>query len=51
LHVDFMPLDILVGLLLGLAGPMVVDRIAGRRKWPALLLLGKTVKVNVGSTR
>ncbi len=43
-QVDFMPLDILLGLLLGVAGPIALGRIASRSKWPALLLLGKSVK-------
>jgi hypothetical protein len=46
-----MPVDILLGLILGLAGPMVVDRMAGRHKWPALLLLGKTVKARAGTAQ
>jgi fucose 4-O-acetylase-like acetyltransferase len=51
LQINFMPVDILLGLILGLAGPMVVDRMAGRHKWPALLLLGKTVKARAGTAQ
>jgi surface polysaccharide O-acyltransferase-like enzyme len=43
-HIKFMPLDILMGLLIGLAGPILIDRVASRFKWPALLLLGKKLK-------
>lgn len=35
-------LDIVLALLIGITGPMLIDRIASRFKWPALLLLGKT---------
>ena len=44
LKVDYLPLDILLGVTLGLAGPIAIARIASRFKWPALLLLGKSVK-------
>lgn len=44
LKIDYMPLDIMMGMTLGLAGPIAIDRIASRFKWPALLLLGKSVK-------
>ncbi len=44
LGIDNMWLDLLAGLLLGLAGPMLLDRVASRFKWPALLLLGKSSK-------
>ncbi len=39
-----MPLHFLTGLVLGLAGPMVVVSLASRGKWTALLLLGKSLK-------
>lgn len=42
LHVDAMPIDLVAGVVLGLAGPMVVDRIASKFKWTAVLLLGKS---------
>lgn len=51
MHVKFMALDILLGLLIGVAGPILIDRIASRFKWPALLLLGKTVKTSTPSAR
>ncbi len=44
LHIDLMPLHFFTGLVLGLAGPMVVDRLASLSKWTALLLLGKSLK-------
>jgi surface polysaccharide O-acyltransferase-like enzyme len=46
LHIDYMLVDIIFGLALGLTGPIVIDRLASRSKWPALLLLGKTVKTS-----
>lgn len=50
-HIKFMPLDILLGLLMGLAGPILIDRVASRFKWPALLLLGKTLKTGNAAPR
>ncbi len=44
LKVDGLFLLILFSILLGLAGPILVDWIASRYKWSALLLLGKSVK-------
>ena len=44
LQIDFMPLDLVVGVVLGLAGPMWVERLASRFKWTAVLLLGKSAK-------
>ncbi len=43
-HIKLLPIDILLGLAIGLAGPIVLDRVASRFKWPALLLLGKSLK-------
>jgi peptidoglycan/LPS O-acetylase OafA/YrhL len=37
------PLQIVAGLVAGVIGPMVIDHFASRHRWPALLLLGKTV--------
>lgn len=37
-------LDIALGIALGLAGPMMVEHLACRYKWPALLLLGRSTK-------
>ncbi|MCC7278357.1 MAG: acyltransferase [Chromatiaceae bacterium] len=34
--------QLVAGLLLGLLGPMVVDMVASRYRWPALLLVGKS---------
>lgn len=45
LQINFMPLDLVVGVVLGLAGPILVDRFASRFRWPAVLLLGKSAKV------
>lgn len=42
-----LPLDIILGLSCGVLGPIVVDRIASRSPWPALLLLGKSRKSRV----
>jgi len=44
IKVDGLLLPILFGILLGLAGPILVDWSASKFKWSALLLLGKTVK-------
>ncbi len=44
LGLDPLTLNLLLGLLLGLAGPMLVEHLAGGFKWPALLLLGRRVK-------
>lgn len=43
-HIKFLALDILLGLVIGVAGPILIDRFASRFKWPALLLLGKKLK-------
>jgi len=40
---DLFP-NLLLGVLLGLGGPMLVERLASRFKWPALLLLGRSAK-------
>lgn len=44
LQVNDLALHILTGLLVGLMGPVLLDRIACGFKWPALLLLGKSAK-------
>ncbi len=44
--IDLLALDLLPGLLLGLAGPMLIERLAGGFKWPALLLLGRSAKAD-----
>jgi len=44
LGIDKLPVHLVLGVLLGLAGPMVVDRVFTPFKWPALLLLGKSRK-------
>ena len=43
LKIDYLFLDILLGVTLGLAGPMAISHIACRFKWPALLLLGESI--------
>jgi surface polysaccharide O-acyltransferase-like enzyme len=50
-HIKLLPIDILLGLAIGLAGPIVLDRIASRFKWPALLLLGKALKTGKATSR
>jgi len=42
--IDVLALDLMLGLLLGLAGPMLIEHLVGDFKWPALLLLGRSVK-------
>lgn len=37
-------LDMVLGIALGLLGPMLIEHVAGRYKWPALLLLGRRAK-------
>jgi len=44
LGVESLLVHVLTGVLLGLAGPMLVDRVFTPFKWPALLLLGKSNK-------
>jgi fucose 4-O-acetylase-like acetyltransferase len=43
LGVDNQPVDLVLGLSLGLAGPMLVASLASRHRWTALLLLGQSV--------
>ncbi len=43
LEVDNRPADLILGIGLGLAGPMVLGSLASRHRWPALLLLGQSV--------
>lgn len=50
-HIKLLPIDILLGLAIGLAGPIVLDRVASRFKWPALLLLGKSLKTGKAASR
>jgi len=49
LQIDAMPVDLLAGVLLGLVGPMVVEHLASRFKWTAVLLLGKSPRSRAGS--
>ncbi len=49
LQIDVMPLDLVAGVVLGLAGPMAVERLASRFKWPAVLLLGKSPRARQGA--
>jgi len=44
LAIDHLPTDMVLGVTLGLAGPMVLARAASRHRWPALLLLGHVVR-------
>ena len=44
-------LDIVLALVIGITGPMLIDRIASRSRWPALLLLGKSVKPSAVAAR
>ena len=44
LDVNGLAPHILTGLLVGLMGPVLLDRMASGFKWPALLLLGKSAK-------
>lgn len=37
-------LDLMLGMLCGVVGPMLVERLVRGAKWPALLLLGRSVK-------
>lgn len=48
LQLDAMLIQLAVGVVLGLAGPMVFERLAIRFKWPATLLLGKSPKARAG---
>ena len=44
--INYLILDFWMGIALGLAGPMFIEQIFSGFKWPALLLLGKSVKKN-----
>lgn len=48
LAVDYVALDLVLGVTFGLAGPMLMERIFAGLRWPALLLLGKSVKKKNG---
>jgi peptidoglycan/LPS O-acetylase OafA/YrhL len=48
LQIDVLPMDLVAGVTLGLAGPVVVDRLASRFKWTAVLLLGKSPRHRAG---
>jgi len=48
LGINSLPLHIFPGLMMGLAGPIVLDRVASGTSWTALLLLGKSVKRSDG---
>jgi peptidoglycan/LPS O-acetylase OafA/YrhL len=48
LQVDAMPIDLVAGVVLGLAGPMALERLASRFKWTAVLLLGKSPRPRTG---
>ena len=45
LGIDSLLLDILAGVIFGLLGPILVERMVSPFKWPALLMLGKSVPV------
>ncbi len=42
MEVNLLPLQLFGGLLVGIVGPMIVDKIASRNRWSATLLLGKS---------
>lgn len=44
LGISHLGLHMALGLAAGILGPMVVDAVASRHRWPALLLLGKTLR-------
>ncbi len=44
LQVDELLFHILLGLALGIAGPMALEWVVRRYRWPALLLLGRSVR-------
>jgi peptidoglycan/LPS O-acetylase OafA/YrhL len=46
-QVDYLVLDLVLGVTMGLAGPMLMERSFSGFRWPALLLLGKSVKRKV----
>jgi peptidoglycan/LPS O-acetylase OafA/YrhL len=48
LQIDVLLIDLVVGVVLGLAGPMVFERLASQFKWTAVLLLGKSLRHRVG---
>jgi peptidoglycan/LPS O-acetylase OafA/YrhL len=48
LAVDYVALHLVLGVTFGLAGPMLMERIFAGLRWPALLLLGKSVKKKNG---
>ena len=49
--IDSLLIHVVLGVLLGLAGPMGVDRLFTPFKWPALLLLGKSLKPKTKAPR
>ena len=44
--VDVLPLHLTLGLLMGVAGPVLVNQLALRNRWSALLLLGKALPLS-----
>ena len=44
LEIDYIAIDLVLGVAFGLGGPMLMEGIFSGFKWPALLLLGKSVK-------
>lgn len=42
--IHYFLLDMVLGIALGLVGPMLIEHVAGGFKWPALLLLGRHSK-------
>ena len=48
LKVDELLFHVLLGLFLGVAGPMALEWVVSRYRWPALLLLGKSARRPVG---
>lgn len=48
LQIDVLPLDLVLGVVMGLFGPMMVERLASGFKWAAVLLLGKSLRSRAG---
>lgn len=46
LHIKHLGIQLVLGVILGLAGPVVLQRSLSRFQWLTLLLMGRAVKVN-----
>lgn len=49
MQVDVMPLDLVAGVGLGLAGPVLAAHLLARTKWTAVLLLGQSARSGAGA--